>query len=95
LIHGSTHELDHRSVAENGCDLLADYLLIIGMVAVPLEIRLSGEDSDDSEVVTRRRAADIAAAHVAFDTVEVGDEGAERVSGARQRRSRTGGGTST
>jgi hypothetical protein len=71
--------LDHGSVTEDRCDLLADYPLMSGMVTVPLEFWLSGERSDDREVVTRWGAADFAAAYVAFDTVEVGDEGAERV----------------
>jgi len=54
---------------------------MLRMITVALEICLSGEDSDDCEVVTRWGEADIAAAYVAFDTVEVGNEGAERVGG--------------
>jgi len=46
---------------------------MLRMIAVALEICLSGEDSDDCEVVARWGEADIAAAYVALDTVEIGD----------------------
>ena len=52
---------------------------MLRMIAVALKICLCGEDSDDCEVVIRCGETDIAATYVAFDTVEVGDEGAERV----------------
>ena len=54
---------------------------MLRMIAVALKICLCGEDSDDCEVVIRCGETDIAATYVAFDTVEVGDEGAERVGG--------------
>jgi hypothetical protein len=80
-VRGSTLDLDDGSVTKDGCDLFADYPLMMRMITVVLEICLSGERSDDSEVVTRWGATDIAAADVAFDTVELGDEGAERGGG--------------
>ena len=81
LVRGSTPELDHSSVTEDGCDLFADYPLMSRMITVVLKVCLSGKGSDDREVMTRWGEADIAATEVAFDTVKVGDEGAKRVGG--------------
>jgi hypothetical protein len=72
LVRGSTLELNHGSVTEDGCDSFADYPLMLRMITIALEICLCGEDSDDCEVVTRWGKADVAATCVAFDTVEVG-----------------------
>jgi hypothetical protein len=52
LVRGSTLDLNHGSVTEDGCDLFADYPLMLRMITIALEICLSGEDSDDCEVVT-------------------------------------------